>query len=214
MNNIRRDFNDNIKHIEEYVTLLKSIEKKEIIIADNIYKLMKASTFLQLYNIIESNIANILIYIHDYINSDNLQFCELTDNLQKLWFKHLSSLVKKEDLDGTYNIIITNFKSVNFGNYTHQKYEGHKLSGNIDKKTITELCQNLGITINSSKISSILKKIKDERNLLAHGNITFLASGRNITPNDISRYIKEITDTYNSIFDSVELFCINNEYKR
>lgn len=216
INAVRREFNTNIDQIFLFINTLMEIESGNIVgIPPNAFKVMKSSVFLQIYNILESNVHKIILLIHKTINNDKLNFGNLTGHMQRVWFRHLQQIIKSGDPHVTFLLIQDNYKNINFIDFDRNIYEAHgvKIPGNIDKRAMLKLCENMGVDLDAAKVSDKLKDIKDKRNELAHGNISFNDLGRNLVPKDLESFLKHAQASFLHVFDRVDDFCTKKQYK-
>lgn len=84
-------------------------------------------------------------------------------------------------------------------------------SGNLDSLKIREISQELGIT--HSATCPKLQLIKNKRNNLAHGDISFADEGRNIVLSDLVEYKNETISYLNIFINDVKDFIDNKRYK-
>ncbi len=80
------------------------------------------------------------------------------------------------------------------------------LSGNADVRTIKEILHKHGVRFEESQFSDYggsLKSIKDMRNSLAHGNISFEDNGKDLTVADIEKYRDHIYSCINNFCELV-----------
>ena len=85
-------------------------------------------------------------------------------------------------------------------------------SGNLDSREIISVLKKYGIDFEEK--ASELKTIKDDRNKLAHGELTFEEVGRNLSLPQL-RHMKEKTFRYmESVIDIMNAFIENEGYRK
>lgn len=85
-------------------------------------------------------------------------------------------------------------------------------SGNLDSREIISVLKKYGIDFEEK--ASELKTIKDDRNKLAHGELTFEGVGRNLSLPQL-RHMKEKTFRYmESVIDIMNAFIENEGYRK
>lgn len=144
--------------------------------------IFKSSIMLMLYNEIEGTFSNILSELFDYIIDENIDFDILHSKIKNVYLEY-------------YNRKIANnlAELLNFRNNSDLKSVGYlelnkylKLySGNLDARQIREISKRLGVPISNEIIGDNLVKIKNCRNWLAHGEISFQEACRNYSENEI-----------------------------
>lgn len=144
--------------------------------------IFKSSIMLMLYNEIEGTFSNVLSELFDYIIDENIDFDILHSKIKNVYLEY-------------YNRKIANnlAELLNFRNNPDLKSVGYlelnkylKLySGNLDARQIREISKRLGVPISNEIIGDNLVKIKNCRNRLAHGEISFQEACRNYTENEI-----------------------------
>ncbi|MEY4927387.1 MAG: hypothetical protein RI894_1823 [Bacteroidota bacterium] len=105
--NLRTDFETRKKEIEAYFELLQFLdssttenrlsntEAQTFTIDLDLYKVMKANTFLMLYNLMEGTVVEGLNTIFLHINEQGLERKELSELYQIIWLEYKSNLIKK-----------------------------------------------------------------------------------------------------------------------
>lgn len=106
---IRIEFEKRVKEIDSFYEILKVIEmdrpkisafdinnEKEEILPINNSKIdtLRSTSYLLLYNLIESTVYNSITNIFDIINDDGLKYFEIIGDVQKYW---LNNLYKHDD---------------------------------------------------------------------------------------------------------------------
>lgn len=89
------------------------------------------------------------------------------------------------------------------------------ISGNLDAKKIRELARVYGfseVTKKAKRGGSDLLTVKNQRNLLAHGNLTFSECGRNYNINDLKRIKNEVIWFLEDILKNIKAYIDAREY--
>lgn len=178
-------------------SLKNTRSNKDICLDSRIQKILKANTFLLLYNLVESTVKNSIQFICQEIVKENIQYNNIVEGLQKQWVKvhtrqRLQSPNDEKLRDGVKFIID---KTLN----EFIQFEGDykiKYRDNIDTDVMLAIARDFGFKLNfakSLKGGYRIGEIKDKRNSLAHGNITFSNCGQNLSMEDLTKYKN---DTY------------------
>jgi uncharacterized protein YbgA (DUF1722 family) len=231
---VKRDFNERVDEINKYFDLLVNIIEKEawLLIPNDtgdkkekfdsdLQKTLKSSAILLLYNVIESTVANCLDAIHDAFSSENLKFSELSEKIQNIfiqfYYKNLKDgKLKDENIIQHIKIMIDTWSyekpiQLTYNEYTKYK-TGSQFAGNLEAKEIKKLANKYGVQFD--KEISELASIKNKRNKLAHGELSFA----NCCNSDTINYIKVLKDKsldYLSEFiNAVDIFVTNRKYAK
>lgn len=144
--------------------------------------IFKSSIMLMLYNEIEGTFSNILSELFDYIIDENIDFDILHSKIKNVYLEYYNRKIANNLAEILYFRNNPDLKSV--GYLELNKYL--KLySGNLDARQIREISKRLGVPISNEIIGDNLVKIKNCRNWLAHGEISFQEACRNYSENEI-----------------------------
>lgn len=206
-----------LKYIEfEKITGIQKIETRcssfsiDIIDKDEaeaVFKSMKSSAIIMLYNLLEYSIRTAMNEYYDRINERELSYSETTLELKKLWLKNkLKNMNKNSEFKVVFDIIedILDEEHKVFFDFENV----FSLSGNADIKEIKSILKMHSIRYDERELGQYgikLLTIKNMRNKLAHGNVSFEENGKILSVTDIVNY-KEAT------YSSIEYFktIINN----
>lgn len=226
-----RDFNTRIDEINEYFTFVAFIDsiethKKEKIINGtscefipkrDLQKILRSNCFLLLYNLVESSVRNGILSVYDSIHDDSLKYEELSEKIQDIWLTHQTSQTKT--LEKSKKTVLKGLmKEVLEGNQIVLKEDTINIAGNLDYDNIQKIINTYGffgkITVNKKHINSALYKVKQERNLLAHGNKTFCESGEIITMSELTNIKDNISKYLGETLLNIETYIDNKRYKK
>jgi len=176
-------FNDRMQDIEIYFSIL---ENESVPRSRNETAILRATTTLLFYNMIEATIKN--LFFDFYVALGRRPFEQLSVELQTLYIdlrltendpftaKHDTYIKKSEDViksilyPGGVSMPVSRqdkngFKKVNKG------------GGNLDISTIQNLFNRHGIDTTDIRFPGCMSTIKNERNALSHGSKTFVEVG-------------------------------------
>ena len=147
--------------------------------------ILRATSFLLLYNAIEATITQLVLDYHSFLSTKT--FAELNERLKTHYIDSKLSECKPRSANyETYiskckEIIDEITKSTTTRFNIDQLQERLPFSGNIDTKYISVLFKkSWGIIIDSSSIPKCINDIKDKRNALAHGRMSFVEVGKDL----------------------------------
>ncbi|WP_407500714.1 MAE_28990/MAE_18760 family HEPN-like nuclease [Elizabethkingia anophelis] len=192
MISVKNDFSDRVDEIDKYYYLLFNILKKESQLVfpseDNrmesfdvtLTATLKSNMFLLLYNLVESTITKCLIEIHNSICDENCTYVQLSPQIQNLFTNHYYKSLINGNISEENTLLhirtmihswVFNEKfSLTFEDLTKYK-TGSNFSGNLDAKEIRKIATKYGVTFDLK--SEEIKILKEYRNKLAHGEISF-----------------------------------------
>lgn len=216
MEAIKDEFERKIQEIEIFFELLENIELEEICLKDDsiltdLNKILKASFFLMLYNMVESTMRESVIAIYDKIDSHGIPFNQLGSKLRKKILKDckksyigIDSLHNETGSDIARELLKASLSEKNL------------FSGNIDsdliKATALQYGFSYGTDPNRTRHGEKLQTIKEYRNDLAHGNTSFSEIGRSYSLNQLREYKEETIAYIEKIIENIEYYLNNRKY--
>lgn len=223
MESFREDFDSRSGEILAYLDLLRFIEhagselvstvdpENKFNITSESRKILKGAVYILLYNLIESTMREAICFIHDSLYDKNVQFDSLKKNLRTEIVKRL-----KSDSVGVENFINGLTKGISCG-ISHATFNKKKLfSGNIDRDEIKEKATIYGFSISSdyihTKHGEKLSTIKQHRNDLAHGNVSFTEIGKNVSYQDLENVSLEVIAYLDAIATNIEDYINSGGY--
>lgn len=215
---VLNDFNKRTKEVTEYMTFLKELEQKTIQFSNNgivsnidpdLENTLKATAYLLLYNLIESTMRNAVQFIFDDIKTNDLSFDDLRVEIKKIILQNL----KKSNTD----TLVTDIMELTT-DIIHVSFDPEDLfSGNVDAKLIREkIAAKYGFssyTDHSQTRGGVdLLSIKDKRNDLAHGNVSFHDIGREKSATELVEISERVIEYLRQILNNVNDYLVNQEY--
>lgn len=171
-----------------------------------------------LYNFVEACFSSGLSEIYEDIKNEGCSYAELTKEIQKIWIHQQIINIdiesdKREILQrklfDIIQTVITEGVPIKFS------YNLLKTGGNLDAKLIKKTCDKHGIRyrIDRNKKGEKLLLVKDGRNKLAHGDVSFTQFARDFTIKDIEEIKADIESFIQSILDGMKNFYEQKLYK-
>jgi len=159
--------------------------------------------------LVESTITNTIIALYDIINDDNLNFCQLSENVQMYWAKfQIKSILGGKSLEKFFRSAQSLAENMDI----IFKQDWLNFSGNLDAKKIRKIANELGFEepVNGRE----LLDIKNKRNRLAHGERTFYDIGKDYTVNDIKILSDSVQNFLEDFINKAEIFISQQQYKK
>lgn len=175
-----QDFEDRKRQVGHYLAVVTKAEREAALgstrTSEGRLLVLRAGTFLVLYNLIEATTRGAIEAIHDRITTSGVPFSLLTLSLRK----EVIRLFKRE-ADSALHHTLEDFPAAFV---TVALDQGFRLSGSVDAKAIRALGECYGFSCDTLKTATRdgadLLTIKRNRNDLAHGLKTFEEIGRDI----------------------------------
>jgi MAE_28990/MAE_18760-like HEPN len=217
MRDVIRIFIERKAEIDLYFDFLEDLmEKKAQIISSDgskqnvnieLAKILRANGFLLIYNVVESCVTQGIEAIYLDIIDKGVNYNDIKSNIQAEIINNVKNNVKIDDFISQVNNITVDIVA---------HYPKKIFSGNIDAKKIRETAKKYGFSHETNsemtKSGAQLLTVKQKRNDLAHGDISFKECGQDYTiqqmvdiKNEVMQYLKEI-------LDNIGHFLVNKEY--
>ncbi len=180
------DFFILISHISQSNAALFMGENDTVRISTLQKTSLKATCILLLYNLVEATVTTALNRIHHHIIASNKCYTDFSDEIKSLVLSYYYKAVN-ENRNNDLNTVnfLREFISISHNeSFVSVSYENmvkfySLYSGNLDAKKIKQTLQKYGIICD--KKTSELQLIKNNRNKLAHGEISFCECGRDLS---------------------------------
>lgn len=187
------------------------------VLSNEFMKIIKASSFLLLYNYIEGCILHSFSSVYEEIQESKLSYGELRSEFQNIWIEYQTKklLVNPNSSHSTYNETAAQMvNSIIARTSITLSRDALPFSGNLNEKKIKEVCSRHGIKL-SSKLSSVeetLETVMSKRNALAHGNISFGECGRDYVVEDLERMKASALEYIDLVISGIESFAKSKRY--
>lgn len=195
---VRNDLESRFQDVETMLMILEENTKVERQL------ILKSSLMLMIYNIVEGTISNLLMELFDNVQG-KLSIDELPRKLQLLIFEyHLKNI-------GTDSVKLLEFSQYNTNRISEVSYlEIQKylnlFSGNLDSRSIRKISSKVGINLPNNLNEESLLQVKNSRNKLAHGEMTFRKNCQDITLDDLKIICKKVKSYLEKVVDEYEKF--------
>jgi hypothetical protein len=220
---IERNFIKRVNDIQEsfllisFIANIESHRNQPILNADNGMKFyvtqemqcgLKAQFLIVLYNIVESTVCDCLNSFYDSIADDGLTFAELSDEMKAMWKNYLRRSSNPDYLKSDTELM---------GMVIHFEDLAINISGSLDIRKIFEVFSKHGCKLdetNRDKYSNSFLVVKNKRNNLAHGNISFSECGSNYMVSDLKKIKEDILDGMQEVVTQAKEYISNKKYKQ
>lgn len=235
----RDTYDSRKKEIEDFLELMEFLEAKENDREDGVSKfgkffyseganihltyqslinILKSNVSLMIYNIIEYAVANLIDSIYDEIRMNHLTYMDVNESIKLLWRKTI--LKSANDPNANFSTFLRKNEEIITTILDHTALDMHSRNtlpgGNLDGALIKEAFQSHGIHVETNSQNyrpDILKGIKDNRNNLAHGSVSFVDAVREESLADIKRNERVVAAFLDELIETVSTYIIEQKYK-
>lgn len=231
---IRSEFDIRVREIDSFYEILKIIElespkiiaydlsddiEKNISINSSKIDTLRSTSYLLLYNLIESTIYNSIITIFDEIKDNELKYFDVIEDIQKYW---LNNIYKHDEKRKKETIVGTMMKMADqiFTNTIELASNEINYGGSLDAQSIFATAKSMKIAVGNirriydeSLHGQILIDVKKKRNWLAHGEKSFIEVGSTTTFSQLKDAKKYICDFLDEYIISVETYLTNKHFQ-
>jgi hypothetical protein len=226
---VRDTYNERVSDIEAHYDLIEKISTAignggakisangiNYTITTQQQKILFSSTYLQLYNIVESTVNQLLDAIGRHCQNEiDGDLRKLSDKIRDSYLRHMMPPNNQTTPENRLNQAIKLLQQA-VGTEPVEIKISRGGGGNLDSLAIKKLSERIGVELsippriykNMNKVSrngklGILRSIKDIRNELGHGSISFSQCGEGHTHRDfrnqidlVKQYLEYLIDTY------------------
>jgi len=232
MKDCLEDFKGRVEEIEKYFALVVSIDKIETykfhsismpngdscLVDSDLQKILKASCYLMLYNIIESSIRNAVIAIYDAIHDDGLTYNDLAENIQKVWLDYQSESLEKANKKTIVNKVKQILNSVSDNSVSILEKDKLPISGNLNAEKINSLINQYGffgkISVDRKRAEYVFDHVVKMRCDLAHGNVSFRQASSLKVTSEIITIKDDVIKYLEDLLNNVSTYITDKKYKR
>lgn len=192
----------------------QSITKIEnFVLSRDLVKTLRANGYLLLYNLVESTMTNAIDAIHQIFQSENLSFDDLRAEVQQVILKN----VRTSPLDD--NIIHNSNRShpIQIAMLRMGYNKKNLFSGNVDARRIRDTAKIYGFGIaehdtSVSRDGKRLEDVKNKRNQLAHGKISFEECGHETSHDELIAMANETIAYLKAVLVGIEAYITQRAY--
>lgn len=191
--------------------ILNAIPNYEI--TRELTKTFRANGYLLLYNLVEATMTNAIDSIHTCIEADSLGFNDLSSEMKNISLSHFKRIIK----DSHSAVLDQQAHPIEVA-IARLGYEKHDIfSGNVDCNGIKQKAKQYGfLTPDPNRggrdIAPKLRNIKDKRNALAHGRMSFEQCGHETSPESLADTAKQTMIYLRAVLWCVSYYLRQRQY--
>lgn len=227
-------FDERLAEVETYLEFLSTmeqcaqhgppkLERAEHPISAQQQRILYSSVYLQLYNLVESTMSRCIEAVTEAAKRDNRKPSDLSESLRKEWVRVIArtheELTPDHRLESALRLCNHLVAALPIAEFALDKGGG----GNWDDQAIEAISKRLGFQLNvSGPVYSAVKRrfqddlgplalVKQLRNRLAHGSISFSECAENVTvarlidlKDKTVDYLREVVVCFNRYIESSE----------
>lgn len=226
------EFNERCEDVQEYLHLLEFMDsiatnkhkplENEANDGNNIsytlsretQKILRANFYLLLYNLIEATTNSIITVVKDTINDEGVTLNHL---VRRLVYLHI---------EGLYKEVTSSTRIVEISKELYRKTTKNEIvlldkldfntSGNVDYDFFQKIVGIIGcrgaLNIDEQVVKDAMKRTKEHRNKLAHGNWSFSSAGTCLTLSQIKIDYNNVVAFLRQSLNNVEIYLDNKKY--
>ena len=184
---------------------------------DDFLKMLKSNLLLMIYNLVESTIMGGILEIYNQLKVNGYTYNDVCEEIKKIWFDFKFNEVY--DRNAHFNSYRDKaswiINSILSGDTLEMNRKATDISGNLDADKIRLICKEHGITYTLSgecKGGIVLKDVKNKRNELAHGTLSFEECGRNYSLADLEQIKNQTKLFLKGILDGMNNYYLTKKY--
>jgi len=216
-------YRDRSVEINLYFEALKELyntqpsEKTIPFYADDFLKILKANALIMIYNLVESSIMGGIIEIYDILKTSGYSYKDVRKEIQDIWvlFKFNQVYDKNAHYNSYRDKAAEIISAIMQNDSLIMDRKATDISGNLDAEKIRQICKQHGITYNIDercKGGAVLEDVKNKRNDLAHGVMSFAECGRYYAIDDLEIIKNETMIFLDGILQGMNTYYSNQTY--
>lgn len=230
MNAVISDFEQRVREIDGYLKVLKQLEDPNVVLLfrskktqrerpvdEPSFKVMKATVFLLVYNMIESAIGTTIAFIYEQVKHEGKRFEDMNQRFQAIWIRQQHRELSRENASpAAYEKQAeAMIRSILSKSVVELDPEEIGVSGNLDARLVRQLCEKHGIDVRAHPKAlggAEMLTVKTQRNALAHGDKSFSDCGKDYGVDDLIRIKRQAEVFTRSILRNAQKFALTKQY--
>lgn len=218
-------FDDRVKEIDSYLRFLRHSTKdgativprtgarKQVTVMDR--TILKAHAVLMLYNLVEATLQQCLQEVYDQIHADGLDYLSVADGVRTVWARFQSRRLADSAGAKRQSVFEELAQELIARSVLQLESKHYPTPGNVDARVIGDSAAVFGYKEpfkRSKPKREALFAVKDARNNLAHGNVSFEEYGRNLSLSQLESYRRHTVAYLRELISSFEQYIANKEF--
>ncbi len=229
MEAVIQDFEERVAEVDEYLKLLERLEDPNVAVVNlskrrrlrvlkaGSLKVMKATVFLLVYNLVEAAIRSAFAALYEQIATEKKTIGDLREELRRLWIgQQFNKLDRSQAPLSNYREVASQLVDQILQQSTATLLpEDLKVSGNLDAKGIRDVCHAHGVKVQAHRRAQggvVLETVRKQRNSLGHGNSSFSVCGQQYAVSDLKRIHQQSVVYVRSVLRNIKKYVEANDY--
>lgn len=218
-------FDERVQEIDTYFSALKELDQEvashssaKLYCNDEFIKILKANTLIMIYNLVESTVMGGILEIYDKLKQDGLTYAGVRKEIKDIWFSYKFRQVydQQAHFNSYKGKALEIVNSILTGEIIEMDRKATAISGNLDAQQIRNVCNEHGIVFQADAASRggvVLETVKERRNDLAHGTLSFAECGRNYSIDDLNKIKCETVLFLKGLLNGMKRYYDGRQYK-
>lgn len=229
MDTIIDEFEQRVGEVDSYLKLLDRMEQPGVILynrakrrrlrvfGEDSFKVMKATVFLLIYNLVESSIRSAFRRVYEKIEDEGKALGDVREELRRVWIGQQFRTFDSDSASARNYRELVGRMAEEVLQRSVLKLSAKRLpiSGNLDADRIRSACKRHGVGVNvhhRAKGGIELGTVKEQRNALGHGSVTFTECGRQYAVSDLDRIKRQTVVFVRSILRNIKRYLEEGAY--
>lgn len=179
------------------------------------FKIMKSNFLLMLYNLVEACVVSGMSEIYENLKNDACSYNSVINEIKVIWANYkineiYGPVTGRSAYENRVQLIINNITN---NNPIILIKDALGISGNLDAKKIKLICDKHRIRYSLTHNGSSLERVKNIRNDLAHGDVSFSDCARDMPINELEEIKDEVLSFLDGILKGMKLYYDGKLYK-
>ncbi len=171
-----------------------------------------------IYNLVESSVMGGILEIYEELKNQNLSYQKVSNEIKDIWFSFtINQVYDKKAHYNSYRDKANQIISSILDNQTIiLDRKATDISGNLNAEKIRQVCLTHGILFNTPEGchgGRVLEDVKDKRNQLAHGTLSFVECGRDYILEDLEMIKDETNIFLNGLLKDMKKYYDEEKFK-
>lgn len=182
--------------------------------------ILRSSFFLMLYNCVESTVTNCLTAICNAIIAEDCKFSDLRNEVKTAIVESYDYQTRNSNLSHEQHVSVLKSSidvfcfstpiRLTLNEYIHSSSQG-TYSGSLDAKEIKKQFSRFGVNLEDLRCDQLVK-IRDNRNKLGHGEVSFLECSNDSTIQYLEKAKIKMFEFFDKVIDRVEEYVNNKRF--
>lgn len=218
-------FEERVQEIDLYFEAIKELDNGSVehcsgahYFNSEFIKILKANTLLMIYNLVESTVMGGILEIYDKLKQEGHTYSSVRKEIKDIWFSYKFNQVydQQAHFNSYKGKALEIVNAILAGEIIELDRKAANISGNLDAQQIRNVCHDHGINFTTepgSRGGIVLETVKDRRNDLAHGTLSFAECGRDYSIQELINIKKETVLFLRGLLTGMKQYYDDKQYE-